>query len=141
MSEGTPNVAIKRPAGVTVVGILVALAGIVNLVFGSLLVISAFGDNPTYINNFGQEVTVSTFYLWFNGFLMVLLGLIYFWLTRLTFAGSATAQMLISVLAVINIVFGFFHFGNGGWLQIMVNLLIVLIVNSAGAKLWFSQMR
>ena len=28
MSEGTPNVAIKRPAGVTVVGILVALAGI-----------------------------------------------------------------------------------------------------------------
>jgi heme/copper-type cytochrome/quinol oxidase subunit 4 len=82
---------------------------------------------------------VSTFYLWFNGALMIILGLIYFWLMRLTFAGSATAQVLISVLAVINIVFGFFHFGNGGWIQILINLIIILIVNSASAKLWFSQ--
>ncbi len=135
------DTAIRRPFGVTVVGILIALAGILNLTFGILIVVSAFGDNPTYVNSFGQEVTVSTFYLWFNGTLMMLLGLIYFWLTRLTFAGSATAQVLISVLAVINIVFGFFHFGNGGWIQILVNLLIILIVNSAGAKIWFSQMR
>jgi hypothetical protein len=135
------DTAIRRPAGVTIVGVLVALAGILNLTFGFIVIFSAFGDNPTYINNFGQEVTVSTFYLWFNGALMVLLGLIYFWLTRLTFAGSATAQVLISVLAVINIVFGFFHFGNGGWIQILVNLIIILIVNSAGAKVWFSQTR
>jgi hypothetical protein len=138
MAAGT---AIQRPFGVTLVGVLVAIAGILNLTFGFIIMFSAFGDNPTYVNNFGQEVTVSTFYLWFNGFLMILLGLIYFWLTQLTFAGSATAQMLISVLAVINIVFGFFHFGNGGWIQILVNLLIILIVNSQSAKVWFSQTR
>ena len=130
---------IKRPAGVTLVGILIAIAGILNLTFGILIVFSSFGDNPTYVNNFGQEITVSTFFLWFNGGLMILLGFIYFWLTRLTFAGSATAQVLISVLAVINIVFGFFHFGNGGAFQIILNLLIVLIVNTDKARLWFSQ--
>lgn len=133
------DTAIKRPFGVTIVGVLVALAGILNLTFGVLIFVSAFGDNPTYINSFGQEVTVSTFYLWFNGALMILLGLIYFWLTRLTFAGSATAQLLISVLAVINIVFGFFHFGNGGAFQIILNLLIILVVNTDRAKVWFSQ--
>ena len=131
--------AIPRPFGVTIVGILVALAGILNLTFGFIIMFSAFGDNPTYVNNFGQEVTVSSFYLWFNGALMILLGLIYFWLTRLTFAGSATAQMLISVLAVINIVFGFFHLGNGGAFQIILNLIIILVVNTDKAKLWFSQ--
>jgi hypothetical protein len=36
-------------------------------------------------------------------------------------------------------VFGFFHFGNGGWIQILINLIIILIVNSANAKVWFSQ--
>ncbi len=133
------DTAIRRPFGVTLVGILVAIAGILNLTFGILIVFSAFGDNPSYVNNFGQEVTVSTFYLWFNGALMILLGFIYFWLTRLTFAGSATAQMLISVLAVINIVFGFFHFGNGGAFQIILNLIIILVVNTDRAKLWFSQ--
>lgn len=133
------DAAIKRPAGVTLVGILIAIAGILNLVFGIMIMLSAFGDNPTYVNSFGQEVAVSSFYLWFNGSLMILLGLIYFWLTRLTFAGSATAQVLISVLAVINIVFGFFHLGNGGAFQIIVNLLIILIVNTDRARLWFSQ--
>lgn len=130
---------IKRPAGVTLVGILIAIAGILNLVFGIMIVLSAFGDNPTFTNNFGQSVEIPTLYLWFNGGLMILLGLIYFWLTRLTFAGSATAQVLISVLAVINIVFAFFHLGNGGWIQVIVNLLIVLIVNTDKARLWFSQ--
>lgn len=133
------DAAIKRPAGVTLVGILIAIAGILNLVFGIMIMLSAFGDNPSYVNSFGQTVDVSSFYLWFNGSLMILLGLIYFWLTRLTFAGSATAQMLISVLAVINIVFGFFHLGNGGAFQIIVNLLIILIVNTDRARLWFSQ--
>lgn len=133
------DAAIKRPAGVTLVGILIAIAGILNLVFGIMIMLSAFGDNPTYVNSFGQTVDVSSFYLWFNGSLMILLGLIYFWLTRLTFAGSATAQVLISVLAVINIVFGFFHLGNGGAFQIIVNLLIILIVNTDRARLWFSQ--
>ena len=138
MSQGT---LMKRPVGVTIVGILIILAAVFNIVVGAMIIFAAFGDNPTFIDHMtGQSVTVSTFYLWFNGALMILLGIIYVWLSRLTFAGSATAQMLISVLAVLNIIFGFFNLGYGGWGQIIVNLIILLIVNTQSAKAWFSQM-
>ncbi len=129
----------KRPVGVTIVSILIVIAGVFNIVLGSVLFFAAFGENPTYVNHLGQEETVSTFYLWFNGALMILLGFIFFWLAGLAWRGSATAQMLISVLATINIIFGFFHLGAGGWGQILINLAILLIVNTARAKIWFSQ--
>ena len=136
MASGTT---VKRPFTVTIVGLLIAIAAIANIWVGVMLILASIGDNPTFINIYGQEQTVSTFYLWFNGGLFILLGLIYFWLTRLTFAGSTTAQVLISVLAVLNIVFGFFHLGYGGGVQIIINLIIVLIVNGAKARVWFSQ--
>lgn len=137
MSQG---IVMKRPIGVTIVGILIILAAIFNIVVGAMIIFAAFGDNPTFTDHLtGQQITVSTFYLWFNGGLMIILGLIYFWLSKLTFAGSATAQMLISVLAVLNIIFGFFNLGYGGWGQIIVNLIILLLVNTQSAKVWFSQ--
>lgn len=132
---------IKRPVGVTIVAVLIVLAAVFNIVVGFMLVFSSFGENPTFVNHLtGESQQVSTLFLWFNGGLMVILGLIYFWLARLTMAGSATAQTLISVLAVLNIIFGFFNLGYGGWGQIIVNLIILLIVNTEKAKAWFSQM-
>jgi hypothetical protein len=131
---------IKRPVGVTIVAILIILAAIGNIVVGTLLIFSAFGENPTFINHItGEEQTVSGFYLWFNGGLMILLGLIYFWLSKMTMIGSASAHMLISLLAVLNIIFGFFNLGYGGWGQIIVNVIILLIINTTRAKLWFLQ--
>jgi hypothetical protein len=131
---------IKRPVGVTIVAILIVLAAIGNIVVGTLLIFSAFGENPTFINHItGEEQTVSGFYLWFNGGLMILLGLIYFWLSKMTMIGSASAHMLISLLAVLNIIFGFFNLGYGGWGQIIVNVIILLIINTTRAKLWFLQ--
>lgn len=130
----------KRPIGVTIVAILIVLAAIFNIVLGAMLIFSAFGENPTFINHItGEEQTVSGFYLWFNGGLMILLGLIYFWLSKMTMIGSASAHMLISVLAVLNIIFGFFNLAYGGWGQIIVNLIILLVINTQRAKLWFSQ--
>ena len=120
----------KRPIGVTILAIISGLMAVLM----ALIALQWLGLLPWL----GPGPAVRTFNLWY-ALMYGLLAYIYFWLTQLTFAGSATAQMLISVLAVINIVFGFFHFGNGGWIQILVNLLIVLIVNSASAKLWFSQ--
>ena len=122
------DTAIKRPVGVTIVGILTAI------VFGVWMLMYWLGIKLGTLFE-GQTV----FWLLFNGFLAVVMGLIYFWLTQLTFAGSQTAQVLISVFAVINIVFGFFHFDSGGAAQIVINLIVVLIVNTHKAKLWFSQ--
>ena len=128
------DTAIKRPAGVTIVGILTAILGVINIVFGVWMLMYWLGIKLGTLFE-GQTL----FWLLFNGFLAVVMGLFYFWLTQLTFAGSQTAQVLISVFAVINIVFGFFHFDSGGAAQIVINLIVVLIVNTHKAKLWFSQ--
>ena len=128
------DTAIKRPATVTIVGILTAILGVINIVFGVWMLMYWLGIKLGTLFE-GQTV----FWLLFNGFLAVVMGLIYFRLTQLTFAGSETAQVLISVFAVINIVFGFFHFDSGGAAQIINNLNVVLIVNTHKAKLWFSQ--
>lgn len=129
-----------RPAGVTIVAVLLVIAALFNIIVGAIIIFSAFGENPTFINHVtGESQTVSTLYLWINGGLMIILGLIYFWLTKLTLIGSATAQFLISALAVLNIIFGFFSLGYGGWGQIIVNLLILIAVNTDRARQWFSQ--
>ena len=128
------DTAIKRPAGVTIVGILTAILRVIQVVFGVWMLMYGLGIKLGTLFE-GQTV----FWLLFNGFLAVVMGLIYFWLTLLTFAGSQTAQVLISVFAVINIVFGFFHFDSGGTAQILINLIVVLSVNTHKAKLWFSQ--
>ncbi len=131
----------KRPGYVTLVAVLIVLAAAFNIVVGFMLIFSAFGANPSFTDAVtGETHTVSGFYLWFNGGLMIILGLIYFWLARLTMAGSATAQLLISVLTVLNIIFGFFNLGYGGWFQIIANLIILLLVHTQRANAWFRQM-
>ncbi len=131
---------LSRPIGVTIISILLVVSAIANIIMGFMFIFSAFGENPTYINNItGESVTVSGFFLWFNGGMLILLGLIYFWLSKLAWVGSNTAQVIISVLAVLNIIFGFFNLGHGGWIQIILGLIVVLIVNTKHAQAWFRQ--
>jgi len=131
---------LSRPIGVTIISILLVVSAIANIIMGFMFIFSAFGENPTYINNItGEAVTVSGFFLWFNGGMLILLGLIYFWLSKLAWVGSNTAQVIISVLAVLNIIFGFFNLGHGGWIQIILGLIVVLIVNTKHAQAWFRQ--
>ena len=131
---------LSRPIGVTIISILLVVSAIANIIMGFMFIFSAFGENPTYINNItGEAVTVSGFFLWLNGGMLVLLGLIYFWLSKLAWVGSNTAQVIISVLAVLNIIFGFFNLGHGGWIQIILGLIVVLIVNTKHAQAWFRQ--
>ena len=62
-----------------------------------------------------------------NGALSVILGLMYFWLARMTLVGSATARMIIIMLAAINLFFAFFRLPFG-WGIILVSLLIIAMV-------------
>lgn len=131
---------LTRPIGVSIIAILLVVSAIANIIMGFMFIFSSFGENPTYINNItGESTTVSTFFLWFNGGLLIVLGLIYFWLSKLAWVGSNTAQVIISVLAVLNIIFGFFNLGHGGWIQIILGLIVVLIVNTKHAQEWFRQ--
>jgi len=129
-----------RPIGVSIIAILMIINAVADIFIGFMLIFSAFGDNPEFVNQItGETETASTFFLWFYGAMLIFLGLIFFWLAKLAWIGSATAQVFISVLAVINIVFGFFSLGHGGFVQVLLGLIVVLIVNTNHAKQWFTQ--
>jgi len=130
-----------RPTGVTIVGILIFIAAIYNLIMGVWSILAPLGDNPKIPGiqtNSGAPVDYPGWWLIINGLLAIVLGLIYLWLGRLTFAGSQTAQMLIQVLAVINIVFALFRLPYG-WIAIIINALILVFVSNSKAKEWFNQ--
>jgi hypothetical protein len=129
---------IKRPFGVTVVTVLLVIAGLWNLWIGSLSIFSSFGENPTFEDFYGVPHSIPTFQLWMFGLLSIFLGLIYFWLTRMTLIGSATAHSIISVFMIINIVFAFFRLPYG-WFAILVSLIVLLMVNTQAATAWFKQ--
>ena len=132
MSQTAPA---TRPFGVLLVAVLIFIAAIFNIIFGLWMIFA-----PYSITDLGSnELTnIPTFYLVMNGLLSVILGLMYFWLTKLTLIGSATAHLLISFLAVLNIIFALFRLPYG-WLAIVINLAILLIINTAKAKAWFQQ--
>ena len=101
-----------------------------------------YSQDPELGDSVAREVRDRDyFYLWsFSAWsVWAGLGLIYFWLSKLTFLGSATAHMLISLLAVLNIIFGLFALGRGGFISIIINLIILLMINTASAKAWFTQ--
>jgi len=101
------NETMRRPFGVTLVMVVIAIAAVLNLVLGTMLVFS-------------------------------ILGLLYLWLIKMTAIGSATAQVIIQMLSVINIVFAIFNLPYG-WYTILLSTIILLLVSSARATMWFRQ--
>ena len=128
----------RRPIGVLIVAFLTVVAAFWNLTIGFIAIIATFGDNPTMNDVYGVSHTIPTFSLLMYGAMSIFLGLIYFWLTRMTLIGSATAHTIISIFMVINIVFGFFRLPFG-WFAIFVSLIILLMVNTKSATEWFKQ--
>jgi hypothetical protein len=128
----------KRPIGVTIVIVLIVLSAVFDIIIGTWLIIAAFGTAPELTDHLGNAIEVSGFYLFMNGALSVILGLMYFWLTRMTLVGSATARTIIIMLAAINLFFGFFRLPFG-WGIIVVSLLIIAMVSTRSAKAYFTQ--
>jgi hypothetical protein len=128
----------RRPFGVTLVMVVIAIAAIFNLIIGTMLVFSIFGDNPTFTDPFGDTREVGGGWLFFTGAMTFILGLLYLWLIKMIAIGSATAQVIIQMLAVINIVFALFNLPYGWW-TILFSLIILLLVSSARATMWFRQ--
>jgi hypothetical protein len=129
---------IRRPFGVTLVALLVAVAAVMNVTFGILIMFSIFGDNPTFTDPTGAAREVGGFWLVINGGIMVLLGFMYLWLIKMIMLGSTTAQFIIQMLAVINIVFAIFTLPYG-WYTILVSFVILFLVSGAKATMWFRQ--
>ena len=128
----------KRPVGVTLVAVLILISGIFNIGFGIWMMLAPIGNNPTVTDLFGNAQEVPGFYLFANGLLSAILGLMYLWLMSLTLDGSATAYTLITVLSAINIFFGLLRLPYG-WGIIFVSAIILLMVNTRSARQWFTQ--
>jgi hypothetical protein len=128
----------KRPAGVTIVAVLILISALFNLAFGVWMMLAPLGNNPTITDFLGNAQEIPSFYLVVNGLLSVILGLLYLWLMRRTLAGSETAYVLITALSAINIFFGLLRLPYG-WGIIFVSAIILLMVNSRSARAWFTR--
>lgn len=128
----------KRPFGVTLVAVLVLISGIFDIILGVMLLLAPFYDSPDITDLDGTVFEVPTFYLFINGLLSVVLGFMYFWLTKMTLIGSSTAYVLINFLAGINIFFGLFRLPYG-WGIIGLSALVLVIVNTDKSRRWFTQ--
>ncbi len=128
----------RRPFGVTLVAVLIAFGAVLNITFGILMIFSIFGTNPTITDPLGNQHVIGGGWLLFNGIITFILGLMYLWLIKMTMIGSATAQFIIQMLAVINIVFAIFNLPYGWW-SIFISMIILLMVSSAKATMWFRQ--
>ncbi len=129
---------VRRPFGVTLVAVLIGFGALLNIAFGVLMIFAIFGTNPTLTDPLGNDHVISGGWLLVNGIITLILGLMYLWLIKMTMIGSATAQVVIQMLAVINIVFAIFNLPFGWW-TIFVNILILLMVSTARATMWFRQ--
>ncbi|MBK9741235.1 MAG: hypothetical protein IPO93_17500 [Actinobacteria bacterium] len=86
----------------------------------------------------GNSQQIPAFYLFINGLLSFILGIMYFWLARMAMIGSATAYTIINLLAMLNIFFGLLRLPYG-WAEIVLNALVLVIVNGRAAKEWFTR--
>ena len=128
----------RRPFGVTLVAALVLLSAVFNIVFGVWMMLAPFIDSPGLTDLTGNTQQLPVFYLVLNGLLSVVLGLMYFWLTKLTMVGSGTAYVLINFLSILNIFFGLFRLPYG-WGIILLSALSLLLVNTSKARTWFQR--
>jgi len=127
----------KRPGGVTVVAILIGVLGVLAVFHAGWMLVLSFSSSAT-LNALFQGETVSRFTLLLMAVLSFILGLIYWWIMQLVLIGSASARIIIVMIAIINIVFALFNLPYG-FISIVLNLIVLAMVSTASAKLWFTQ--
>ena len=91
----------RRPAGVTVLAILILLDAAFNIVFGAyLMIMSPSASSFSLItDHMGNAQGFSPFMLFIDGLISFIFGFMLVWLFRITLVGSATAGALINFLA------------------------------------------
>ena len=129
----------KRPVAALVLAALLLVMAFYNLFYGFWMFFASMSPESNYLYDYaGNPEQVSGFFLFFNGLISIVFGLMLFWLFRLTMVGSATAHMLISFLAILNIVFSMFRLPTG-WGVIAVSIIVLILVNTKASKDWFLQ--
>ena len=111
-----------RPFGVTLVGVIIIIEGILALIAA---VVSLFG--------IGDGITSAILAALVSG----VLGLIYIAVAKGIFDGNNGSRLIVAIVSIINIVVGVFNFLNGGIIQILVAIIVLILLYSAKAKAFF----
>ena len=128
----------KRPFGVLVIAALVLLSALFDLATGIWMMLAPLGANPSVTDLAGNTQEIPGFFLFINGLLSFVLGLMYLWLMKMTLIGSGTAYVLVNFLSILNIFFGLFRLPFG-WGIIILSALVLILANTKAAKAWFTQ--
>jgi len=111
-----------RPFGVTLVGIIIIIGGILALL-AAVVALLGIGDG----------FTSAIFAALVSG----VLGLIYLAVAKGIFDGNNGSRLIVAIISVINIIVGVFNFLNGGIIQILVGLIVLILLYSAKSKVFF----
>jgi hypothetical protein len=132
----------KRPLGVTIVGVLYLLAGLLVFVVGlATLGIGAF-DNPTDFEGWSQGAILAA------GGVLTLVGLINLAIAAGCFKGWGWVWTLALLIAVVDIIIAIFntwrqHFSSQSIVGLLIGLIIPLIIiwylTKQNVKVWFGK--
>ncbi|NQW73014.1 MAG: hypothetical protein HQ453_09805 [Actinobacteria bacterium] len=111
-----------RPFGVTLIGIIIIIGGILALL-AAVVALLGIGDG----------FTSAIFAALVSG----VLGLIYLAVAKGIFDGNNGSRLIVAIISVINIIVGVFNFLNGGIIQILVGLIVLILLYSAKSKVFF----
>lgn len=125
----------QRPFGVVFIAVLLIIGAVYNIIIGFTLMFMPL--SLTDISGKAVE-NIPTFWLIISGIMSVILGVLYFWLSRITLAGSQTAYLLVNFLAILNIIFAMFSLPFG-WGALILNVIVLIAVNTSASKAWLSQ--
>ncbi|MCX6415072.1 MAG: hypothetical protein NTU77_10800 [Actinobacteria bacterium] len=112
-----------RPFGVTLVGIIIVIGGIMNLIT-AVLTLFGMGD---------KGFTASIF----AALLIGIIGIIYLAVAKGIFDGNNGSRLIVAIISIIDIILGVFIFFNGGFAQILISILVLILLYSAKAKAFF----
>lgn len=112
-----------RPLGVTLVGIVLIIDGILALIT-AVLTLFGMGD---------KGFTAAVLAALIGG----VIGLIYLAVAKGIFDGNNGSRLIVAIVTIINIIVGVFHIMSGGIIQILVGIIVLVLLYSAKAKAFF----
>jgi hypothetical protein len=125
----------KRPGAATVLGILAYVNAIIQLISAVAAIVLMLRPGQVQLL-FGDSV--SDVYWIISAALSGFLFFAYIWLAKGIFAGLDYAWTVVNLLAIINLLFGFFYLFQGtGLLMVLISVLVLLLNNTRGVRDWY----
>ncbi len=127
---------VKRPGGVTFLGVLVVISGILYVISGLLAILASSSSELTS----NQKTALLVI-----GIVITLLGLIELAVARGLFRGNNGARLIVAVLNIVTIVvgvFALFQSGNQRGVsigQVIIALIVLALLYSGRANAFFSR--